>query len=24
VLEPTEEYGYGYLEAIKAVFGTRQ
>ena len=22
VLEPDEEYGYGYLEAIKAVFGT--
>ena len=21
-LEPTEQYGYGYLEAIKAVFGT--
>lgn len=23
VLEPEQEYGYGYLEAIKAVFGTR-
>ena len=23
VLEPTEEFSYGYLEAIKAVFGTR-
>ena len=21
-LEPEQEYGYGYLEAIKAVFGT--
>ena len=24
VLEPEQEYGYGYLEAIKDVFGTRR
>jgi Glycosyltransferase WbsX len=24
VLEPEKEYGYGYLEAIKAVFGTKR
>jgi hypothetical protein len=24
VLEPEKEYGYGYLEAIKAVFGARE
>ena len=24
VLEPEQEYGYGYLEAIKSVFGTNQ